>query len=696
MTSSPHTIRVRIKLWIGRKQAAAIIAATAALAAAFAVSPLGAAFELHAARPIESAVRTALGRDPSIDPRIKIFVYDDPTVSRLGRLDLELAEWASALNAISARRPALIIIDKLFDAPRTAAESAEFVAKVKDLPLAAGAFVTPEKIGWRPELAVPASTDGPPGVQPLFAYGPIPELLPAFAHVGHLAYEGHGRIRLTHTLANGHTLPHVTLAAARDIVAAGGALRVNGVVVPQDAEGRVAVNLAALDAYQKRTISFLPVVTRARAGKEISIVEPGDYVLILPAMFTGNTDRVEAPGGTYPGGFILVATLQSILSGEWLRPVDWRGLVALLAALAGSAAALGLWSRRFWMALVAVGLGLPFAGIAAFAFTGIMLPWADGVFAFLQAALVLHAARGIKSRLEQVRMEHELATAQLAQESFLPRAASVSSLQVVGFHRAASECSGDWWQTAPLGKGLELILVGDAVGHGAAPSLLTGMAFAYFKSADASDFSVSRFLSGLNDVIHDAFRSVFTMSMFAVLVDLENGTLTFANAGHPFPVLRPAADDDPRLSKPGSTRRSSQRLLSLKAHGDILGSARGAVYEEAVLQLCAGDQLLLFTDGAAEGMDLQRQATKTWRQRLRHPFRKGQASSGPSQLHGTKRLTQEFLGLAGGGCVATRDALSRVLLKMLGDMEAHDDMTIVVAELAKDWQPAAARIAKAQ
>ncbi|MCX6127109.1 MAG: hypothetical protein NTV34_20490, partial [Proteobacteria bacterium] len=56
-------------------------------------------------------------------------------------------------------------------------------------------------------------------------------------------------------------------------------------------------------------------------------------MVILPAMYTGNTDFRETPFGPMAGGYHLVAVLQSALSGKWLQKLEDPGFVTFLLGI---------------------------------------------------------------------------------------------------------------------------------------------------------------------------------------------------------------------------------------------------------------------------------------------------------------------------------------------------------------------------
>jgi serine/threonine-protein kinase RsbW len=94
----------------------------------------------------------------------------------------------------------------------------------------------------------------------------------------------------------------------------------------------------------------------------------------------------------------------------------------------------------------------------------------------------------------------------------------------------------------------------------------------------------SKVLEGLDVFVEQLPAAAMATLAYAEL-DSEEGSITYACAGHPPPLLLPA-DGEPRLLWEG---RSAP-----------LGSAFGSRREQAVDRIEAGDTLVLFTDGLVE------------------------------------------------------------------------------------------------
>ncbi|MGE4131695.1 MAG: PP2C family protein-serine/threonine phosphatase, partial [Bdellovibrionales bacterium] len=198
----------------------------------------------------------------------------------------------------------------------------------------------------------------------------------------------------------------------------------------------------------------------------------------------------------------------------------------------------------------------------------------------------------IHATAEKARMEHELKTAQLLQETIFPSMhLEAGQMELMGFYRPASECSGDWWMHSLSGDQLTLVIA-DATGHGAPAALLTSAArSAYSVLARTPNLSPQMWLRGLNRAIFDTAKGTMQMTATLVNLDIHTGLLKYSIASHePTGLIRHA-------DKP-VTRRSIHALQVER--GSRLGESGDSDYPEAEVQLHPGDLLFFYTDGLTE------------------------------------------------------------------------------------------------
>ena len=70
--------------------------------------------EYKVTRPFEFRIRDELGRSPKLDPRIRVFGFDDSTVAWMGGPSPSVELWAKLFRNIADVEPAAIIVDGMF------------------------------------------------------------------------------------------------------------------------------------------------------------------------------------------------------------------------------------------------------------------------------------------------------------------------------------------------------------------------------------------------------------------------------------------------------------------------------------------------------------------------------------------------------------------------------------------------------
>ena len=276
-----------------------------------------------------------------------------------------------------------------------------------------------------------------------------------------------------------------------------------------------------------------------------------------------------------------------------------------------------------------------------------------------------HIVELLHNQVQQARMEKELETATHVQETIFPQNTLVAGpITIKGFNQAASECGGDWWGTFSTGAGVEYIFIADAMGHGVSAALVTTMAYAtcstlgsMIRENHRELGSPAAILQRLNEVIYNAVRGRISMSFFALMIDTKQGLITFANAGHNFPLLLPMSADDPRIKK--KSKDGELTPIPLRVTGNILGISPVESYQEKSLTLCPGDKIILFTDGLVECKNPE---GASWGSRGLNAKLSQFARLGPEELN--EKLVGELYTFFNG-------------------TPQDDDITVVVAEISK-------------
>ena len=148
-----------------------------------------------------------------------------------------------------------------------------------------------------------------------------------------------------------------------------------------------------------------------------------------------------------------------------------------------------------------------------------------------------------------------------------------------------SRVGGDWYITAEMPGGHVLLAIGDVGGHGLAAAAGMARLRGALAGLAITGSPPERLVGWLNDLVHHVDPE-HTASVVAGYFDPSTRVLTWAQAGHPPPVLV----------------RGSQAIALSQPDGVLLGAGRSG-YEAASLALQAGDLLLLYSDGLIERRD---------------------------------------------------------------------------------------------
>lgn len=589
-------------------------------------SHLGETVEGYSIRRVEFFLRNWLGRYPVLDPRIKIFIFDDPMTSTLGQTELDLKEWAQILEALDKHKPARIFIDKIFGFPgNDPAVARDFRDRLKALQtqIVVASFYAQNAIKAREPITAneegqpvplydldltPLSKDHPLWTSKIWPYyGPDKSLKPGFDRVGHIAYEKNGYVFPFTRFSEDRAVPHISFWAADKLEVKNDNIYVDEVPVKVDSRARIFVNMASLNYYFSKTFGMLELYKRAYSGKPISVVKEGDVVILLPLMYTGNTDWVSTPVEDMPGGFVYTAMVNSALTKEYVRVVENHFGYVLLFCLLGAVAALFLSPLVLGLVSLGVVTGLVGAGLLSFVFYTTCLPWGFSVLSFVFSTLAVYTLKAQSEKIEAVRVASELATASLVQEMYYPPAEiRTPRVHIGGYRESASECSGDWWFHLTAHDRWEYLIIADAMGHGTPAALLTAMAYSSFHnlvsevqnkqenahSQDGSDLiPPDVFLGKFNALVYGALKGKMLMSAWVGCFDSHTGVFTYSSAGHQPAVLMPAL-------VPGSEKQ--KKIKALPGGGSPVGFEKDFVYTTTEIRLEPGDRIFAYTDGLLE------------------------------------------------------------------------------------------------
>jgi serine phosphatase RsbU (regulator of sigma subunit)/anti-sigma regulatory factor (Ser/Thr protein kinase) len=185
------------------------------------------------------------------------------------------------------------------------------------------------------------------------------------------------------------------------------------------------------------------------------------------------------------------------------------------------------------------------------------------------------------------------AAAETLQHSLLPdRLPVVPAMEMAARYLPGSsgvEVGGDWYDVIALPDGTVGLALGDVVGKGVPAASLMGQLRNSLRAYARDGRSPAEILELLNDLLSESDSLGHMATLVYGVFDPGSGSLTWANAGHPPPLLR----------RPDGTVTFVQGESGLP-----LGALPDSRYADSDVRIGPGSTLLFYTDGLVEGRKL--------------------------------------------------------------------------------------------
>ncbi|WP_328890861.1 PP2C family protein-serine/threonine phosphatase [Streptomyces sp. NBC_00316] len=193
---------------------------------------------------------------------------------------------------------------------------------------------------------------------------------------------------------------------------------------------------------------------------------------------------------------------------------------------------------------------------------------------------------------------------------------------------------GDWYDALELPDGRTLLSVGDLTGHGIPATSAMAMLLGALRGMAVAGIEPGALMGHLNQLLESSVQPALG-SAVCCRFDPSTGTLAWAQAGHPAPLL---------------FRDGAGRPLP-PPDGVLLGAASAVTYEQDAVHLLPGDVLVLHTDGLT---------------------RRSDRGAGPDPL---LALAPRFAG------ARTAQDCVRTVVEEFGDTERLDDACVLIARV---------------
>jgi serine phosphatase RsbU (regulator of sigma subunit) len=241
---------------------------------------------------------------------------------------------------------------------------------------------------------------------------------------------------------------------------------------------------------------------------------------------------------------------------------------------------------------------------------------------------------------ERERLDRELQLAHEIQQTFMPtHLPNLPGWEMAFLWRAARQVAGDFYDFFELPGGRLGLIIADVADKGIPAALFMTLTRTLVRAAAVEYESPAAVLTQVNSLlVADAQHGMFVTAVYAIL-SLETGQMSYANAGHPPPLV---------------SRFAGRTLEWLGKGGMALGVVEGIDFQEQVVTLDVGDHLVFYTDGITE------------------------AFSPIGEIYGEERLTAAIRVARDGSAQAVSDAIDGSVASFVGDGSPTDDVTLMI------------------
>src|ERR671921_2437230 len=207
-------------------------------------------------------------------------------------------------------------------------------------------------------------------------------------------------------------------------------------------------------------------------------------------------------------------------------------------------AASAIHDRGEWMGLVPTGKEFKALLILIHRIVGekIAEEWSQG------SGLAEHTQQRLEQEMrERDRIEQELRVARSIQHASLPKEVpQLEGWKISPYYQPAREVGGDFYDFHLLPEDRLGLVVGDATGKGVPAALVMsttcGMLQAVSEASDSSSSSPGEVLKRANEALTVRIPPNMFVTCFYAILDPNNGSLSYANAGHDLPYLHRNGD----------------------------------------------------------------------------------------------------------------------------------------------------------
>ncbi|RXN84736.1 regulator [Achromobacter aloeverae] len=263
-------------------------------------------------------------------------------------------------------------------------------------------------------------------------------------------------------------------------------------------------------------------------------------------------------------------------------------------------------------------------------------------FLFMNRRLRENIGRLMQEASTRERYESELNIARLIQTGLLPAPpdadTTFNGTDLYALMLPAKEVGGDLYDYFMLPDGRVCIAIGDSSDKGVPAALFMAITRTLIRATAEDETDPARMLQRINNRLAENNPNMMFVTLLLGVLDLKDGSLSWANAGHPPPAIIDA--------------QGRARLLTGRS-GPACGVIENTVYRPLAARLDSGEVLVGYTDGVIE------------------------AAGADGGLYGERRLLTRLQRPAGSSA-ALALGIVEDLKHYAAGAEQSDDITLIV------------------
>lgn len=178
-------------------------------------------------------------------------------------------------------------------------------------------------------------------------------------------------------------------------------------------------------------------------------------------------------------------------------------------------------------------------------------------------------------------IKEEMQLAEELQKSMIAEYLNFESITMYGKYIPCEDIGGDFYICKQL-QGKVWFMIADIVGHGIAAAMISTMLNVIFSRSIQIHKTPGAVLENINDVLFEVFNGSRYGIISAFVGCINEDTLAYSNAGHPYPILY---------------RETLESVEEISINGFLLGMFENIKYETLNTRIGSGDTVVLYTDG---------------------------------------------------------------------------------------------------